>query len=152
LFPYLGLQVIPGGSEEFNDFIQQTLGTDRPDLFLGILQSGFILGFSMACVAFATLTRHLSPFSLMGAGLGMWCGASVLAGLAKPLGSYTVLLVARLLSGVGEASFVTVVPPLITETAPQGERGLWLALFYTAQPMGAGLGYVYGSSLATSVG
>lgn len=56
----------------------------------------------------------------------------------------------RLLSGVGEASFVTVVPPLITETAPPGERGLWLSLFYTAQPMGAGIGYVYGSAMATS--
>lgn len=56
----------------------------------------------------------------------------------------------RLLSGVGEASFVTVVPPLITETAPPGERGVWLALFYTAMPVGAGLGYVYGSVLASS--
>lgn len=56
----------------------------------------------------------------------------------------------RLLSGVGEASFVTVVPPLITETAPPGERGIWLALFYTAQPFGAGLGYVFGSAIATS--
>lgn len=59
-------------------------------------------------------------------------------------------LSASLLSGVGEASFVTVVPPLITETAPPGERGIWLALFYTAQPVGAGIGYVYGSLMATS--
>lgn len=51
---------------------------------------------------------------------------------------------------MGEASFVTVVPPLITETAPPGERGIWLALFYTAQPVGAGIGYVYGSLMATS--
>lgn len=56
----------------------------------------------------------------------------------------------RLLSGVGEASFIIVVPPIITETAPPGERGLWLALFYTAQPLGAGLGFVYGSVLANS--
>lgn len=52
-------------------------------------------GFSIACVVFARLARHQSPFSLMGVGLGVWCGAAVLAGLAKPLGSYTVLLVAR---------------------------------------------------------
>ncbi|CAN0239278.1 unnamed protein product, partial [Ectocarpus fasciculatus] len=150
LVNYLDRGVIPGGSEEFNAFIQQTLDTDRPDLFLGILQSGFILGFSAACFVFASLARRRSPFSLMGAGLGMWCGAAVFAGVAKPLGSYTALLIARLLSGVGEASFVTVVPPLITDTAPPGERGLWLALFYTAQPVGAGIGYVYGSGLANS--
>ncbi|CAM9690009.1 unnamed protein product [Pylaiella littoralis] len=150
LLNYLDRGVIPGGSEEYDAFIQQRLHTQEPDVYLGILQSGFILGFSTACVVFARLARHRSPFSLMGVGLGVWCGAAVLAGLAKPLGSYTVLLVARLLSGVGEASFVTVVPPLITETAPPGERGLWLSLFYTAQPVGAGIGYVYGSTMATS--
>ncbi|CAM9597034.1 unnamed protein product, partial [Ectocarpus sp. 8 AP-2014] len=107
-------------------------------------------GFSAACFVFTGLARRRSPFSLMAAGLGMWCGAAVVAGVAKPLGSYAVLLMARLLSGVGEASFVTVVPPLITDTAPPGERGLWLALFYTAQPVGAGIGYVYGSALANS--
>ncbi|CBJ29989.1 conserved unknown protein [Ectocarpus siliculosus] len=150
LVNYLDRGVIPGGSEEFNGFIQKTLHTDRPDVFLGILQSGFILGFSAACFVFPSLARRRSPFSLMAAGLGMWCGAAVFAGVAKPLGSYAVLLMARLLSGVGEASFVTVVPPLITDTAPPGERGLWLALFYTAQPVGAGIGYVYGSALANS--
>ncbi len=39
-----GVQVIPGGSEEFNAFIEHSMETDRPDVFLGILQSGFILG------------------------------------------------------------------------------------------------------------
>lgn len=38
------VQVIPGGSEEFNAFIEHSMETDRPDVFLGILQSGFILG------------------------------------------------------------------------------------------------------------
>eukprot|EP00752_Nemacystus_decipiens_P005091 g4620.t1 len=150
LVNYMDRGVIPGGSEEFNAFIEQTMFTDRPDVFLGILQSGFILGFSIACVIFARLARHRSPFSLMATGLAVWCFASVSAGMARPAGSYTFLLVARLLSGVGEASFVTVVPPLITETAPPGERGIWLALFYTAQPVGAGIGYVYGSLMATS--
>lgn len=37
-------QVIPGGSEEFDAFIRQNLRTHRPDVFLGILQSAFILG------------------------------------------------------------------------------------------------------------
>ena len=38
------LQVVPGGSEEFNMFITKDLRTARPDVFLGVLQSAFILG------------------------------------------------------------------------------------------------------------
>ncbi|CAM9629678.1 unnamed protein product, partial [Discosporangium mesarthrocarpum] len=55
-----------------------------------------------------------------------------------------------MLSGVGEASFMTVVPPLITTAARPGERGVWLAVFYAALPVGSALGYMYGSTVANS--
>lgn len=54
-----------------------------------------IAGFSVACVVFARLARYRNPFSLMGTGLGIWCAAAVAAGLARPLGSYSFLLLAR---------------------------------------------------------
>ena len=54
-----------------------------------------IAGFSIACVIFARLARHRSPFSLMASGLAVWCFASVSAGMARPSGSYTFLLLAR---------------------------------------------------------
>lgn len=52
-------------------------------------------GFSVACLVFARLARYHSAFSLMSAGLGAWCASAVMAGLARPLGSYFFLMFAR---------------------------------------------------------
>lgn len=52
------------------------------------------------------------PFSI----LSVWCCAVVLSGSAPNL---PLLFLARVLSGVGEASFQTVVPPYIDDTAPK---------------------------------
>lgn len=46
----------------------------------------------------------------------IWCCAVALSGIAPNL---PVLFIARILSGVGEASFQTVIPPYIDDTAPK---------------------------------
>jgi MFS family permease len=46
----------------------------------------------------------------------IWCFAVLLSGVAPKFG---LLVVARVLSGVGEASFQTVVPPYIDDIAPK---------------------------------
>eukprot|EP00639_Heterosigma_akashiwo_P034676 CAMPEP_0194733354 /NCGR_PEP_ID=MMETSP0296-20130528/64946_1 /TAXON_ID=39354 /ORGANISM="Heterosigma akashiwo, Strain CCMP2393" /LENGTH=75 /DNA_ID=CAMNT_0039641649 /DNA_START=289 /DNA_END=512 /DNA_ORIENTATION=+ len=54
-----------------------------------------------------------------------------------------------MLSGVGEASFCCIVPPLIQERG--GSRaGAWIAAFYTAIPVGTALGFAYASVVAGS--
>lgn len=50
--------------------------------------------------------------------------------------SFYILVASRVLSGVGEASFQTVVPPYIDDNAPPLKRGLWLSIFYMAIPVG----------------
>jgi MFS transporter, Spinster family, sphingosine-1-phosphate transporter len=59
-----------------------------------------------------------------------------------------VLVLARMLSGVGEASFQTVIPPFIDDRAPPSKRGLWLSLFFSAIPIGTALGYAWGGNIA----
>lgn len=84
---------------------QQSLGTDKPDLFLGLLQSAFIVGFSLAALVFGHAVHHFPPFRMVGCGLAVWVVANLMSGLAKSVGSYEFLFAARMLSGVGEASF-----------------------------------------------
>jgi hypothetical protein len=65
--------------------------------------------------------------------------------------SYWVLVLARVLSGAGEGSFQTVVPPYIDDHAPPAKRGLWLALFFCGIPVGTALGNVYGGFISTAL-
>ncbi len=75
-------------------------------------------------------------------------GLSRLSGAAP---HFWVLILARMLSGVGEASFQTVVPPFIDDNAPSAKRGLWLALFFMAIPVGTAVGYAWGGNIATTL-
>lgn len=44
LINYIDRGIIPGAYNEFNSFVADTIDTDRPSLFLGLLQSSFIVG------------------------------------------------------------------------------------------------------------
>ena len=72
-----------------------------------------------------------------------------LSGLAKYTKSFWLLLIARGLSGVGEASFQCIAPPFIDDYAPDAEKVKWLSIFFIPIPVGSALGYVYGAALAT---
>lgn len=55
----------------------------------------------------------------MGFGLIIWCGAAAVCGYVN---DYWLLVLARMVSGVGEASFQTIAPPFIDDFAPEGSK------------------------------
>ena len=57
---------------------------------------------------------------MCGRGLIVWIFAAVVAGFARSTQSYSLLLLARMLSGVGEAGFVTVGGPFIQDAGGVG--------------------------------
>ena len=99
----------------------------------GALQSGFVIGFSVAAPVFSVLAHRFSPTKLIFAGLAIWIGSAVLAAVAW---SYGVLLLARVLIGIGEASFAGLAPSYIDDVAPPERRTLWLAIFFSAIAVG----------------
>ena len=72
--------------------------------------------------------------------------------VAKYTGSYYFLLVFRMLSGVGEASFQCSIPPWITKKADPKSRGAWLSIFYTAIPVGTACGYAFSAAVSENAG
>ena len=151
-FNYLDRGIIPGAASEFDGFIQNSREFDddtKADALLGFLQSSFIVGMSISMPIFANLVHSWPPFRLVGIGLSIWCVSAFLAGTAEWLNSYTVLAIARMLSGVGEGSFQVVAVPYIQDHA-NGKQGLWLGMYYTAIPFGTCVGYGYGALLAHS--
>eukprot|EP00469_Lotharella_globosa_P007629 CAMPEP_0167790454 /NCGR_PEP_ID=MMETSP0111_2-20121227/11328_1 /TAXON_ID=91324 /ORGANISM="Lotharella globosa, Strain CCCM811" /LENGTH=536 /DNA_ID=CAMNT_0007682891 /DNA_START=94 /DNA_END=1701 /DNA_ORIENTATION=- len=152
LLNYVDRGIIPGAPVQFQSFIHETLQVPHSveSTYLGILQSVFIATFSVAVVAAGNLVHKYPPFVVMGAGLAIWCVAVFLSGLAKPLGSFAVLISARALSGVGEASFQCIAPAFIEDFAPSGQKVLWLGVFFSSITVGTAGGYAFSAVVSTS--
>ena len=149
---FLDRGIIPGASEEFVQFITSNGFNQNQDVYLGMLQSSFIVGYAIASIIFGHLCHHYPPFYLCIYGMIIWIAAVSFSGLAYYTNSYTFLFVTRMVSGVGEAAFQTSIPPWISKYAPPSHRGACLSLFFTAMPCGTALGYAYSAIIATNYG
>jgi MFS transporter, Spinster family, sphingosine-1-phosphate transporter len=115
----------------------------------GLLQSAFILTYSLACPAAGWLGDRQPRMRLAAAGVFVWSLATVASGLAP---SYALLLLARAVIGVGEASYAVVTPSLLSDSYPPDRRAHALGVFYAAIPIGTALGYLVGGLVGASFG
>lgn len=79
----------------------------------------------------------------------VWCLATIACGLAT---SYTQLLVARALVGVGEAAYAAAGAALLAHTFPIGRRAAIQGAFQSAGLFGSVLGVVIGGTVASEFG
>lgn len=144
LLNYVERSIIPGSVMEIEEFVRRVIGHD-PATFVGMLQSAFILGFSVACVVFGFFVSFQSPFSVICIGLGVWTVATVMSGCAW---NYISMFIARLFSGVGEAAFQIVVPAFIDDYSPKDLVGSSMSILYMAIPVGTAIGYTLSGYIA----
>jgi MFS family permease len=145
---YVDRGIVPGAFDSLGAFIRADLGVVSTDVQIGMLQSFYIVGYALASVSFGHLVHFYGAFQLVAVGLLIWILSVLLCGFAP---HFWVLVLGRVLSGVGEGSFQTVVPPFIDDHAPPAKRGLWLAIFFCAIPVGTALGNVYGGLVASAL-
>ena len=67
----------------------------------------YVIGYCVASLVFAQLAARFKPMTLMCVGLGIWVVAVVGTGLSP---EFYFLFCARMCTGVGEASFVSLAP------------------------------------------
>jgi MFS family permease len=115
----------------------------------GLLQSAFIITYSLACPVAGWLGDRQPRMRLAAAGVLVWSLATVASGLAP---TYALLLVARAVIGVGEASYAVVTPSLLSDCYPPDRRARVLGIFYAAIPVGSALGYVLGGLVGEAFG
>jgi len=108
---------------------------------LGVLAAMFMVGLMVASVLLTQFMGALSPFRLIGLGMGIWVLAAIGSGLSHGFWS---LLVARVMVGAGEASIITLSAPFIDDVAPPGRVSLWFAILSSAPPLGVAAGYIFG--------
>lgn len=119
------------------------------DANLGSLMSGFLIVFTVAAPIFGSLGDRRSRTRLIAFAVACWSVATVLSGFA---GSFAALFAARASVGVGEAAYVTIVPSLLADYFPRGQRGRVMALFFCAIPVGSALGFVVGGLIDVHFG
>jgi MFS transporter, Spinster family, sphingosine-1-phosphate transporter len=119
------------------------------DTALGFLASAFMLSYFIIAPLFGWLGDRWNRVKLASSGLVVWSLATALGGFAP---GYRSLLASRATVGVGEASFGTVSPGLISDFFPKEERGRVLSWFYVAIPVGSALGYLCGGVLGERFG
>ena len=78
---------------------------------------------------------------LIGISVLVWSAATIGSGLAV---SFGMLLLARAVTGIGEAGYGTVAPSVISDLFTRERRSRMLAFFYVTMPLGAAIGFAVG--------
>ena len=143
LFNYLDRNIVPA---VLTDIKRQFHLEDGE---LGRINTIFMIGYFVTAPVFGFLGDRVSRKWLIAAGIFVWSLGTVLTGYA---GTFAALLAFRVLVGVGEASYATISPSLISDTFPSARRNNALTIFYVAIPVGAALGYIVGGQVAAHWG
>ena len=111
----------------------------------GTIGTAFMLGYFVTSPFFGFLGDRLGRKWLIALGIFIWSLGTVLTGFA---GGFVALLWYRVMVGVGEASYATISPSLISDTFGPDRRNNALTIFYVAIPVGAALGNIIGGEIA----
>ena len=115
----------------------------------GLLQSLFIVSYSLVCPLAGWVGDRQPRLRLAAAGVFVWSVATVGSGLAP---TYAWLLLARAVIGAGEASYAVVTPSLLSDCYAAERRARVLGVFYAAIPVGSALGYILGGVIGEAYG
>ncbi|KAL3669028.1 hypothetical protein V7S43_006313 [Phytophthora oleae] len=149
---YLDRGIIPGAPQSFRHFITSSLGAAVTDqsVYFGLLSSSFIIGHSVLSIVFGYFALTHRPFRIVSLGTSIWIVAIIICAISEHINSYALLIVGRVLSGVGEASFQCVAPPFIDRHAPPARRAFYVGIYLASVIVGTAIGFVYGSLFAES--
>jgi len=124
--------------------IQDDLSLSQTEF--GLVLSILIISYTIFSPLFGRLGDRYERRKLVAVGIALWSLATALSGVAR---SFWQLLAARSFIGIGEASYATIAPSLISDTFPQSRRGTALGIFFAALPLGYAVGYIAGGVLST---
>jgi MFS family permease len=116
-------------------------GLGLSDIESGLLATAFLLGYFVTSPLFGARADKGSRKGLIALGVAVWSIATVASGFAT---TAAMMLIARVIVGVGEASYATLAPTIIDDLTPPESKGRALAIFYLAIPVGSALGYIVG--------
>ncbi|XP_055910443.1 protein spinster-like [Eupeodes corollae] len=115
------------------------------DDYSGLLQTAFILSYTIFAPMFGYLGDRYSRRNIMIVSVLFWTAATLGGSFTKTYGRF---FITRVFVGIGEASFCALAPTIIYDVTYKKIRKDALALFYIAIPIGSGLGFVVAAKAA----
>jgi len=115
----------------------------------GLLQTAFVASFMVFAPLFGYLGDRCNRKWVMVVGITIWSVATLLGSFMEEFYSFLVM---RAIVGIGEASYTTIAPTILSDLFVKEMRSKALAIFYFAIPVGSGLGYVVGQGLSEAFG
>ncbi|XP_026327124.1 protein spinster isoform X2 [Hyposmocoma kahamanoa] len=112
------------------------------DDYAGLLQTVFVIAYMIFAPTFGYLGDRYSRRYIMSFGVSLWCITTLCGSFLHSFGWFAFF---RGLVGIGEASYSTIAPTIISDLFVGNVRSKMLALFYFAIPVGSGLGYIVGA-------
>ncbi|XP_014606057.1 PREDICTED: protein spinster isoform X2 [Polistes canadensis] len=115
----------------------------------GLLQTAFIISYMIFAPLFGYLGDRYNRKAIMGIGVFLW---SLTTFIGSFMTTFETFLIFRAMVGIGEASYSTIAPTLISDLFIDDVRSKMLALFYFAIPVGSGMGYIIGGEMSKVTG
>ncbi|XP_055384672.1 protein spinster [Condylostylus longicornis] len=115
----------------------------------GLLQTVFVLSYMIFAPLFGYLGDRHSRRIIMLIGVFLWSTTTLLGSFMY---NQSWFMTFRAFVGIGEASYSTIAPTIISDLFIHDMRSKMLALFYFAIPVGSGMGYIVGSETAKAAG
>ena len=127
--------------------LQKDLGIN--DGQAGRLVTAFMIGYFVTSPFFGWLGDRFPRKWLIASGILIWSIGTMLTGFAA---TFAAMIAYRVLVGLGEASYATISPSLISDSYGPAKRNNALTIFYVAIPVGAALGTIIGGLVAARWG
>jgi len=127
--------------------VQADLGL--ADSQLGLAASAFIVVYMFVTPVAGYLGDRLRRLGVVGVSVVLWSLATLASGAAQ---SFSGLLAARALVGVGESCYAPLSSSVLSDAFRRERHGAALSVFNLAVPVGSALGYVLGSAIAATYG
>ena len=115
----------------------------------GLLTTAFLVSYMVMAPLFGWMADRYSRWMIIGLSVAVWSLASGASGLAA---GFVALLCTRVFLGIGEAGYGPAAPTIISDLYPIERRGIVLAWFYMAIPVGSALGYALGGLVSAHFG
>jgi MFS family permease len=109
----------------------------KSDKSLGLLQTAFVICYMIFAPIFGYLGDRFNRKWLITVGLTFWSLSTLIGSFMT---NFWCFLLFRAFVGIGEASYSTVAPAIISDLFSKDARSNVLALFFFAIPVGTGLG------------